>query len=226
MTNSKEILYCLEQLSNEKSIIGMQKFGINTEKAFGISIKKLRELAKEYGKNHYIALELWKSGFHEARILSSMMANAQQMNSEEMNVWVKCFNSWDLCDQVCGNLFEDSPLAYEKAMEWVNSEKEFIKRAGFVMMARLAVSDKKKEDIYFLPFLEIIKRETNDERNFVKKAVNWALRQIGKRSFYLREQAILCITELLKTENKTTQWIAKDALKELSNENIIKRIKR
>ncbi len=226
MMNSKKILYCLEQLSDEKSKIGMQKFGINTEKAFGISIKKLRELAKEYGENHPIALDLWKSGFHEARILASMMANAQLMNSEEMNVWVECFNSWDLCDQVCGNLFEDSPLAYKKATEWVNSEKEFIKRAGFVMMARLAVSDKKKEDSYFLPFFELIIRDATDERNFVKKAVNWALRQIGKRSFFLREQSILCINELLKTENKTAQWIAKDALKELSNENIIKRIKR
>lgn len=225
MLNTIEIINQLKQLANEQTKAGKQKYGINTDDAFGISIKEIRELAKSYGKNHEVALELWDTGFHEARILASMMANADILSPEVMDLWMKCFNSWDLCDQVCGNLFEDSPYAYQKAAEWADLDNEYEKRAGFVMIARLAISDKKKEDKYFLPFLEIIKRESVDDRNFVKKAVNWALRQIGKRSFYLREQALNSINELIDSKNKTAIWIAKDACKELTNEKIIKRIK-
>ncbi len=224
--DKKTIIEELQLLRNEKSLQGMSKFGINTESAFGITIVQLRIIAKRIGKNHTLANELWQTGYHEARILASMIDVATEVTPTQMDLWVKDFNSWDLCDQCCGNLFEDTPFAYEKAIEWANSPIEYTKRAGFVMMARLAISDKKASDEKFLPYFDYIIRDANDDRNFVKKAVNWALRQIGKRSLFMRTKALDCINILLKNNNKTAQWIAKDALRELNDEKTIKNIKR
>ena len=216
----------LQLLRNEKSLEGMSRFGINTKSAFGISIVQLRIIAKRIGKNHELALELWKTGFHEARILASMIAVAKKVTPAQMNLWVNDFNSWDLCDQCCGNLFEDTIFAYEKAIEWANSSVEYTKRAGFVMMARLAISDKKANDEKFLPFFNYIIRDADDDRNFVKKAINWALRQIGKRSLFMRAKALDCCEILLNKNSKTAQWIAKDAQRELNDGKTIKNIKR
>ena len=167
-----------------------------------------------------LALELWDSGIHEARILASMIAEPQLVSAELMEEWVNDFDSWDVCDQVCGNLFDKTPYAYQKATEWCQQEKEFVRRAGFVMMAELAVHDKQALDEAFMQFFPQIKHYADDERNFVKKAVNWALRQIGKRNSHLRALALECAYEIQHMDSKTAQWVAKDALKELRAKEI------
>ncbi len=210
-----EILRGLKSLGNPKAVEGMAKFGINPRNTYGVSIPDLRKLAKEIGKNHTLAQGLWQSGIHEARILASMVDEPKSVNEKQMDKWVRDFDSWDVCDQVCMNLFEDTPFAYRKASAWSGMKKEFVKRAGFVMMARLAVSDKTADDKAFVRFFPLIKEGATDERNFVKKAVNWALRQIGKRNERLRPRAIRLAGEIQRIGSKSAKWIAGDAIKEL-----------
>lgn len=194
----------------------MKQFGIKGETMLGISMPNIRNLGKKIGKNHELALKLWKSRIHEARILASIIDEPKKVTEKQMDLWIKDFDSWDVCDQTCMNLFYQLPCAYEKAMEWSKRKKEFEKRAGFALMACLAWKDKKAENKKFIRFLLIIKKESIDERNFVKKAVNWALRQIGKRNSQLKKEAIKTTKEILKKDSRTAKWIANDALRELS----------
>jgi len=224
-TKYSEIVKKLKSLSNPRAVAGMARFGINPENTYGVSIPNLRRMAKEIGKEHTLAQQLWSSGIHEARILAGMIDVPEVVTEKQMDLWVKGFDSWDVCDQVCMNLFEDTPFASKKAVAWSKRKEEFIKRAGFVMMARLVVSDKKADDKQFEQFLPIIKRESADNRNFVKKAVNWALRQIGKRNLRLNKKAIETAKEIEKIDSKTAGWIASDALKELTSETVQKRLK-
>jgi 3-methyladenine DNA glycosylase AlkD len=221
-----EILKKLESLSDPKAVEGMTRFGINPNNTYGVSIPNIRKMAKEIGKNHEIARQLWKSGIHEAKILASMIDDSKFVTKEQMENWVKDFDSWDVCDQVCMNLFDKTKFAYQKTTEWSKRNEEFIKRAGFALMASLAVHDKKAKDEIFLKFLSVIKRESTDERNFVKKAVNWALRQIGKRNINLNKAAIETAREIQKIDSKTAKWVANDTIKELTNEKIGKRLKK
>jgi len=223
MTN-EEIIRKLKSYSNPKNVTGMAKFGINPKNTLGISIPILRQLAKEIGKNHSLALQLWDSGIHEARILAGFIDNPKEVTEKQLESWVKDFDSWDVCDQVCMNLFDRTAYAFQKAVEWSKSDKEFVKRAGFTMMASLAFHDKKATDEKLLQFLPIIKREATDERNFIKKAVNWALRQIGKRNSSLNRQAINTAKEILTLDTKVSKWIASDALRELISESVQKRL--
>jgi len=193
----------------------MAKYGINPEFALGIKIPVLRNLAGEIGANHALALQLWDTKYHEARILATMIAGKKETTTELCEKWMKDFNSWDLCDQACMNLFEKLPFAWEKVPEWCRLEPEFEKRAGFVMIARLAVSDKKSPDNRFFPFFPPLLEGSVDERNFVKKAVNWAIRQVGKRNLGLNKEMTELCRQLLKTESKPARWIASDALREL-----------
>jgi 3-methyladenine DNA glycosylase AlkD len=209
-----EIKKHLEPLGNEKNRIGMQRFGIKFEKAYGVNIPILRKLAKDYKRNHELALELWETKIHELMLLAIFIDDYKQVTKSQMNKWVKDFDSWDICDQCCSNLFEKTPYAFEKAFEWCDSDKEFIKRAGFVMMAVIAVHHKKIEDIVLFDFFPLIEREANDNRNFVKKAVNWALRQLGKRSKLLFDEAVEVAERIAMQESKSAKWIAKDALRE------------
>lgn len=221
----KKILKRLKSLSNPETLAGMGRFGINIENALGISIYTLRPMAKEIGKNHKLAQQLWSSGFHEARILASFIDEQDKVTEKQMENWVKDFDSWDVCDLVCGNLFDRTEFAYRKAVEWTSREEEFVKRAGFVLMATLSVHDKKASDKDFEKFFPIIKRKSNDDRNFVKKAVNWALRQIGKRNLNLNKKAIKVAKEIKNMDTKSARWIASDALRELTSEKIQKRLK-
>jgi 3-methyladenine DNA glycosylase AlkD len=217
---SEQIIANLKKHANAQAVEGMARFGIRPAQALGISIPTLRKMAKEIGKNHMLALELWDSGIHEAWILASMISEPQLVSAELMEEWVNDFDSWDVCDQVCGNLFDKTPYAYQKATEWCQQEKEFVRRAGFVMMAELAVHDKQAHDEAFMQFFPLIKQYADDKRNFVKKAVNWALRQIGKRNSHLRALALECAYEIQHMDSKTAQWVAKDALKELRAKEI------
>ncbi len=217
---SEQIIAKLKQYANAQAVEGMARFGSRPAQVLGVSIPTLRKMAKEIGRNNAIALALWDAGIHEARKLASMIAEPQLVSVQQMEAWVNDFDAWDVCDQVCGNLFDKTPYAYQKAVEWCHRDKEFVRRAGFVMMAELAVHDKQAPDEAFLPFFPLIKQYANDERNFVKKAVNWALRQIGKRNKSLRTLALECAYDIQKIDARTAQWVARDALRELQAQEI------
>ncbi|HEY8402882.1 MAG TPA: DNA alkylation repair protein [Cytophagaceae bacterium] len=207
----------LKSLSVPENLEGMARFGINTEKALAVRIPELRKLARNIKKDHALALQLWETEIHEARILAAYIADPKQVTEELMEQWASDFYSWDLCDQVCGNLFDRIPIAFSKAKEWSGREKEYVKRAGFVLMASLAVHNKEAKDAQFTSFFPFIVEGATDERNFVKKAVNWALRQIGKRNAFLGEKAIALSEKLLTINSRSARWIAKDALRELKS---------
>lgn len=219
-----DILARLKALSNPKAVEGMARYGINPENTYGVSIPNLRKIARETGKNHAVAQELWASGIHEARIIASMIDDPKMATEEQLESWVKDFDSWDVCDQCCLNLFKKTGFAYRKAVEWSERDEEFVKRAGFVLMACLAVSDKKADDKQFEALLPIVRREAYDNRNFVKKAVNWALRQIGKRNASLNMKAIETAEEIKKMDSRSAKWIASDAIRELTSESVQKRL--
>lgn len=212
-----EILRKLRSLSNPKNIEGMARFGINSKNTLGVSIPNLRKMAKETGKDHALAQKLWASGIHEARILAGMVADPGKITPKEMDRWAKDFDSWDVCDQACYNLFCYSPVAHKKTREWSRKKEEFYKRSGFALMASLAVHDKKAKDSAFIAYFPVIKRESTDERNYVRKAVNWALRQIGKRNTNLKKAALKTAREIYKIDSKAARWIAADAIRELKN---------
>lgn len=280
----EEIIDQLKSISNPADVEGMARFGISAEKTFGIRIPVLRKMAKNIIKEakagesdrHLLALELWDSGYHEARILASMIDDCRQVDERQMDKWVADFDSWDVCDQCCMNLFVYTELAVKKAIEWSTSvslkkfngyprlgepdqnvrckaderrgecayEKvrnraaeednaaddvfgcapEFVKRAGFAMMACMAWKLKTAPDELFDPFFPIIKQESTDNRNFVKKAVNWALRQIGKRNKTLNKKAIETAREIQSLDNKTANWIATDTIRELTSEEVQSRL--
>jgi 3-methyladenine DNA glycosylase AlkD len=221
----QEVLKKLKSLSNPEAVEGMARFGIVIKNAYGVSIPQLRRMAKEIGKDHKLAEQLWRSGIHEARLLAGMIDDPQMVTQEQLEKWVKDFDSWDICDQCCSNLFDKTDFAYSKAVEWIKREEEFVKRAGFVLMACFAVHDKKAEDRKFEKFFPIIKSEATDDRKFVKKAVNWALRQIGKRNPELNRMAIKTAEEMIKKDSKSARWIVSDALRELKSKKVQKRLK-
>jgi 3-methyladenine DNA glycosylase AlkD len=220
----EEVMDRLRALSNPEAVAGMARFGINPEKTYGVATPDLRRIAKEAGKDRPLAQQLWASGVHEARILAGMVDDPGTVTEEQMERWAKDFDSWDVCDQCCMNVFEKTSLAYRKAAEWSAREEEFVKRAGFVLMARLAVSDKKAEDQAFEDFLPLIVRESGDNRNFVRKAVNWALRQIGKRNIALNAKALETARAIQQTDSRSARWIASDAVRELTSEAVQKRL--
>lgn len=220
----KDAITELKSMGDPKAAAGMARYGIKADRALGITIPKLQSLAKKIGKNHQLAEALWSSTIHEARILACMIDDPQQITADQMEHWAADFDSWDLCDQCCSRLFRKTPFARQKALAWASRPEEFVKRAGFVLMAVLAVHDKKAADKQFEPFFRRIKAEACDERNFVKKAVNWALRQIGKRNVFLNKKAICVAEEIRQFESRAAQWVAGDALRELKSEKIQTRL--
>jgi 3-methyladenine DNA glycosylase AlkD len=221
----REILKKLKSSANPKNVEGMARFGINPKNTLGVAIPVLRQMAKEIGKNHELAIQLWKSGIHEARILASMVEEIEWVSEKQMDSWVKDFDSWDVCDQVCMNLFCQTKFAFKKCVQWSKIQEEFVRRAGFALMACLAFKDKMATDKEFIKFFPLIKKYATDERNYVRKAVNWALRQIGKRSSSLNKEAIKVAKEIYKFNNKAARWIAADALRELESAAVRKRLK-
>jgi 3-methyladenine DNA glycosylase AlkD len=219
-----EVMQQLETLTDAEGRAGMARFGINTSTALGIKVTQLRPLARKIGRDHSLATNLWSTGVHEARILASMVDDPKAVDEEQMEAWAADFNSWDLVDQCCGNLFDRTPFAWEKAVEWSERDAEFVKRAGFSLMAYLAVHAKREPDQKLERFLPIIEREATDDRNFVKKAVNWALRQIGKRSASLHPKAVACAESIARIESRSARWIARDALKELRSSAVRTRL--
>lgn len=221
--NHKTIISQLKSQKNPANIAGMARFGISAKNTLGVNMPIIRKMAKEIGKNHDLALKLWNSGIHEARILAGLIDEPALVNKKQMEKWASGFDSWDVCDQVCMNLFDKTEFAWIMPFEWSRRKEEFVKRAGFALMAALAFHDKAAEGKKFLKFFPAIKREAADERNFVRKAVNWALRQIGKRNKNLCAQALKLAREIQKEnpENKTAKWIAGDAIRELNEKKFL-----
>jgi len=224
--NYKETIKAIKANANPKNVEGMARFGINPTNTYGVSIPLLRELAKKLRRNHGLAQQLWKSEIHEARLLAGFIDDPALVTETQLENWVKDFDSWDICDQVCSNLFDKTSFAWKKAADWPKREEEFVRRAGFVLMAALSVHEKKARDEAFLRFFPLIKKYSTDERNFVRKAVNWALRQIGKRNQNLNKKAIIFGNELLKINSKSARWIANDALRELKSPAVQHKLKR
>ncbi len=227
----KEIIKTLESLKNPKNVAGMARFGIRPKtKVYGISMPKVREIGKKVRKSvggpssHKLALKLWDTKIHEARILAGLLAEPEKLTEAQINKWVKGFDSWDVVDQVCMNLFDKSELAVKKIPEFAKREKEFEKRTAFALMAALAVHNKDMLDKDFMKFFALIKKASTDERNFVKKAVNWALRQIGKRNKKLNKEAIKLAIQLRSKKTKPEKWIGGDAYRELTSRSVQKKL--
>jgi 3-methyladenine DNA glycosylase AlkD len=225
LTSLEDLIRELKELGDPKAVAGMSRYGIRTDTAFGVSVPALRELAKKTGMDHELALQLWQTGSHEARLLAGMIDDPASVTLVQMEQWASGFDSWDVVDGTCGNLFDKTRFAAQKAHEWSSRNEEYVKRAGFVMMAELAVHDKKAGDMTFLEFLPLIFREASDDRNFVKKAVNWALRQIGKRNVDLNIAAVRCAKRIQSIDSRSAKWIAADALREITSPSIQNRLK-
>lgn len=221
-----EVLSQLRSMENPKNVEGMARYGINPKNNLGISIYKLRPLAKIIGLNHNLSIELWKSGIHDARLLAVFIEDPKKVTEEQMDLWVKDFDSWDLCDQACTSLFDLTPYAWKKVFEWAERDEEFVKRAAFSIIAGLAVHDKAASDKKFEQFIPILIKHANDERNYVKKAVNWAIRNIGKRNKTLNKKMINVSKNIQKIDSKSAKWIASDAIRELTSEKVKQRLER
>ncbi len=224
------ILDELKSVSDPSRLEGMKRYAIGTDKAIGVSLPHIRSIASAARKKipleerHLLAQQLWDTEIHETRILASMVDNPKEVTKKQMDQWTRDFYSWDLCDQVCSNLFQKTDFFLEKAFDYSHAKSEFVKRTGFVLMVQYAVHHKKAEDTRCLEFLQRIEEEAWDRRNFVKKATNWCLRQIGKRNKHLHPIAIECAERISKQESASAKWIASDALRELRSEAVIKRL--
>jgi 3-methyladenine DNA glycosylase AlkD len=223
--NCNQVIDKLKSLADADYLAGMTHFAIKTDHALGVTAPRMRKLAKEIGTDHKLALELWETGIHEARVVAALIDDPKQVTKSQMSNWVRQIDNWGVCDVCCGVLFDKTPFAWSKAVEWPERKEEFVKRAGFVLMAALAIHDKKAPDKKFLLFFGIIKRHADDGRNFVKKAVNWALRQIGKRNIALNKKAVAVAKEIQKMDSPAARWIAADALRELTNEKVRSRLR-
>ena len=226
MVSVVEVLKRLKAEARSDRVEGMARYGMVAERRLGVSIPEMRRIAKEVGKDHGLALGLWETGIPEARIVAAMVDEPEMLTEEQMEDWVRDFNSWDVCDQVCMNLFEKTPLVWKKILDWSEREEEFVKRTAFTLIACLAWHDKKVEDEKFVELFPVIKRGATDERNYVKKAVNWALRNIGKRNPNLNRAAIETAREIQRIDSKAARWIASNALKELESEAVRRRLKK
>jgi 3-methyladenine DNA glycosylase AlkD len=210
-----EILAALRARANPANVAGMARYGISTAGTLGVPVVEIRRLAKRTGRSHSLAEELWASGVHEARILATIIDEPARVTRRQMDRWARDFDSWDVCDQACQNLFRYTPFAWTAAREWAGARREFVRRAGFSLMAGLAVKDKVAPDEDFEALLPLIACAATDPRNIVKKAVNWALRAIGKRNLHLRRAAIATAEDIRAIDSPAARWIAGDALREL-----------
>jgi 3-methyladenine DNA glycosylase AlkD len=220
MTSTDRVLADLREVADQSRLAGMARVGINVTRALGVSIPHCRVLARRHRNEHALAIGLWASEIHEARIVASMVDDPQIVDRDQMESWVLDFDSWDLCDQVCGNLFDRTPIAGLAARDWVVRDEEFVKRAGFVLIAERAHRDRDSSDDVWLAWLPVIRQGAVDERNYVKKSVNWALREIGKRNESLRVSAIEEAERLVASESRSARWIGRDALRELRSERV------
>ena len=226
MATVQEVLDMLRAKARPDQLDGMARFGMAPEGRLGVSVPDMRAIAKRAGRDHALALALWDTGIAEARMVASMVGDPKQLTEAQMDAWVAGFNSWDVCDQVCMNLFDKSPLAWKKVREWAARDEEFVKRAAFALIACLAWHDKNAADEQFIALLPVIKDGAEDNRNFVKKAVSWALRHIGKRNATLNRAALETAREIAQVDSKAARWIASDAIRELESTAVQARLRK
>lgn len=224
--NQAEVMAWLERSGSAKAVAGLARYGLPTDKAFGVSVAVLRAQAKRIGKDHALAMQLWDTGWLEARLLASLIADPALVTPAQMDAWCRGFDNWGVVDTACFALFDRSPHAWKKVAPWVKRRGEFQKRAGFVLMACLAAHDKKAADAAFMKFLPMIEKGASDERNFVKKGVSWALRHVGHRNAALHAAALKTATQLAKSENATERWVGKDALRDITRPYVIAKVKK
>lgn len=205
---------------------GLARYGLPTDKAFGVSVATIQRYARTLDRDHDLARELWRTGWTDARMLASFVGEPAKVTPAEMDAWCRDFDSWGIVDTVCFKLWDRSPHAWRKAGQWTTRKPEFEKRAGFVLMACLAAHDKSAKDDSFLKFLPLIEKGATDDRNFVKKGVSWALRHIGHRNAKLHAAALKTATRLAKSEDATQRWVGKDALRDLVRPAVIKKVNR
>ena len=225
MNSLNDIIEKLKSKSNKNQLNGMAKYGIVVNNRLGVSIPDIRKIAKEFGKNHKIALELWRIEYADAKITAALIDEPEKVTESQMNDWVKDIDSWDVCDQLCMNLFDKTPLAWKKIFEWAKRDEEFVKRAAFALLACLALHDKKASDEKFIEYFPLIKEHSIDDRNYVKKAVSWSLRHIGKRNLNLHTAALKLAEELKKIDSKTAKWIGSDTIRDLNSNPTLRRLK-
>ena len=224
--NFESVIDFFEENRNQANIETQNRFKIGNVNKYGIKVPILRKLAKEIGKDHDLAGKLWEHGFLESRLLAIFIEDYNLISEEQMDKWVNDFDSWDIVDQACINLFVNMPMAISKIPVWAKADEEFVKRTAFSLIAVIAVHDKKSEDKYFEEFFPLIIEGSDDNRNFVKKAVNWAIRSIGKKNIYLNQRAIELSYNLLEKDSKSAKWIAKNAIKELESEKVQNKLKK
>jgi 3-methyladenine DNA glycosylase AlkD len=226
METVDEVMQELQAKAKPGNVEGMARFAVVGDLRMGVSVPDMRKIAKSIGKNHQLALDLWDTGVPEGMIVAGMIAEPEKLTEQQMEDWVVNINSWDICDQVCMNLFEKSPLAEVKIFEWSVREEEFVKRTSFALIACLAWHDKQAEDEQFINYFPLIVAGSTDDRNFVKKAVNWALRNIGKRNQNLNSESIQVARQIQEIDSKSARWIASDALRELESDKIQERLRK
>lgn len=230
MPDAASVIFALQQLADPTRLAGMKRYAIGNDHTLGVTLPDIRTLGKTLRKSgdqnerHALALALWKSGIHEARILASLVEDPTAVTKKQMDDWTYDFYSWDICDQVCGNLFHHLPFFLERAFTYSHAKTAFVKRAGFVLMVEYVVHHVDADDTCYLDFLQRIEEEAWDDRNFVKKALNWCLRQVGKRNQFLHRKAIACAQRLLKQPHRAAHRIARDALRELQGEDVLRRL--
>ena len=222
----RRVLAELKRRGTRRNVEGMARFGIRVTKVYGVPTPALQALARKIGKNHALGLALWDTGIHDAKALAGLICDPRQVTAALMEQWGRDFENWADCDGACCHLFALAAPAWDKALAWTCRELEFEKRAGFALAAYLAVHDKAAADEQFERFLAAIERESADERNFVKKTVNWALRSIGKRNKSLNRHAIACAERIREKGTRASRWIAADALRELRSETVQTRLRR
>ena len=216
----------LKRHATKRTRDGMARYAIPSDNALGVSVADIRVLAKRLGRNHELAAGLWNTGVYEARMLTAFVDEPKKVTRAQMDRWCRDFDSWGICDTLCFHLFDKTPFAWEKARQWSGSQREFVKRAGFALMASLVVHDKAAPGPQFLPLLPLIEQGAHDGRNFVKKAVNWALRCIGKRDRALNLAAVAVAERLAQSKEASCRWVGKDALRELASPKVRSRLTR
>jgi 3-methyladenine DNA glycosylase AlkD len=226
MTSVNEVVKIIKSKAKPENLEGMARYGISTEGRLGLPVPEMRKIAKEIGKDHKLGLELWKTGYAEARIVAGFISEPDKLTEDQMEDWVKDFNSWDVCDQLCSCLFCRSPLGWKKVYDFADRDEEFVRRTSYALIAYLAIHDKKANDRKFIETFPLIKNASTDDRNYVKKAVNWALRNIGKRNSKLNKEAIKLANSIKKIDSKPARWIANDAIRELESEAVQNRLKK
>ena len=221
---AKDVVAWLERTGTRRTVEGMARYGLPSDRAFGVPVGVMQAEAKRIGRDHALAEALWKTGWFEARMMSAFVGEPARLTTATMNAWARDFGDWGITDTVCLHLFDRTPLAWGRVGPWARSRHEFVKRAAFALLAGLSLHDKEADDDRFLAVLPLVERAAADDRNFVKKGVNWALRTVGRRNRALNAACVAVARRLAARDEPAPRWVGKDALRELTSEKVRSRL--